>query len=97
MAEAIALPQSQPISIPFQFLRLIPCVALLAAIGFGGKFLVQILGACAKSHHWVFSNFEYVLWAILLGLFISNTIGLAKIFQPGVATYEFWLKAGIVL
>src|SRR5208282_3176956 len=23
--------------------------------------------------------------------------GLAKIFQPGVATYEFWLKAGIVL
>jgi len=97
MADAIALPQSQPISIPFRFLRLIPGVALLAAIGYAGKFLEQNLGAYAKSHHWVFPNIEYVLWAILLGLFISNTIGLAKIFQPGVATYEFWLKAGIVL
>ena len=97
MADAIALPQSQPISIHSQFFRLIPGVALLAAIGLAGKFLEQNLGAYAKSHHWIFPNIEYVLWAILLGLFISNTIGVAKIFQPGVATYEFWLKAGIVL
>jgi len=97
MADAIALPQAPPISIRSQFFRLIPGVALLAVIGYAGKFLEQNLGAYAKSHHWVFPNIEYVLWAILLGLFISNTIGLAKIFQPGVATYEFWLKAGIVL
>ena len=97
MADAIALPQSQPLSIPFRFLRLIPGIVLLAAIGYAGKFLEQHVGAYAKSHHWVFPNIEYVLWAILLGLFISNTIGVAKIFQPGVATYEFWLKAGIVL
>jgi uncharacterized integral membrane protein (TIGR00698 family) len=38
-----------------------------------------------------------VLWAILIGLFISNVFGLAEIFKPGVATYEFWLKTGIVL
>jgi uncharacterized integral membrane protein (TIGR00698 family) len=97
MADAIALPQAPPLSIRSQFFRLIPGVALLAAIGYAGKFLEQNLGAYAKSHHWVFPNIEYVLWAILLGLFISNTIGLAKIFQPGVATYEFWLKGGIVL
>jgi uncharacterized integral membrane protein (TIGR00698 family) len=97
MADAIAFPQSQPLSIPFRFLRLIPGIVLLAAIGYAGKFLEQHVGAYAKSHHWVFPNIEYVLWAILLGLFISNTIGVAKIFQPGVATYEFWLKAGIVL
>src|SRR5208283_569377 len=97
MADAIALPQAPPISIRSQFFRLIPGVALLAVIGYAGKFLEQNLGAYAKSHHWVFPNIEYVLWAILLGLFIPNTIGVAKIFQPGVATYEFWLKAGIVL
>jgi uncharacterized integral membrane protein (TIGR00698 family) len=38
-----------------------------------------------------------VLWAILLGLVISNTVGVPEIFRAGVATYEFWLKAGIVL
>jgi uncharacterized integral membrane protein (TIGR00698 family) len=97
MADAIAIPQAPPISIRTHFLRLIPGIALLAAIGYAGKFLELHLGAYAKSHHWVFPNIEYVLWAILLGLFISNTIGVAKIFQPGVATYEFWLKAGIVL
>ena len=97
MADAIALPQAPPISIRTQFFRLIPGVLLLAAVGYAGKFLEQNIGAYAKSHHGVFPNIEYVLWAILLGLFISNTIGVAKIFQPGVATYEFWLKAGIVL
>src|SRR5271166_6110471 len=97
MADAIALPQAPPFSIRTQFFRLIPGVLLLAAIGYAGKFLEHNVNAYAKSHHWVFPNIEYVLWAILLGLFISNTIGLAKIFQPGVATYEFWLKAGIVL
>jgi integral membrane protein len=38
-----------------------------------------------------------VLWAILFGLIVSNTIGVPALFRPGVATYEFWLKAGIVL
>jgi uncharacterized integral membrane protein (TIGR00698 family) len=30
-------------------------------------------------------------------LAISNTVGVPVIFRSGVATYEFWLKAGIVL
>ena len=97
MADAIVLPQSQPISIHNQFFRLIPGIALLAAVGYAGKFIEHYLGAYAKSHHWIFPNIEYVLWAILIGLVISNTVGVAKFFQPGVATYEFWLKAGIVL
>src|SRR5947208_6186445 len=28
---------------------------------------------------------------------IANTVGVAQVFRPGVATYDFWLKAGIVL
>jgi uncharacterized integral membrane protein (TIGR00698 family) len=80
-----------------RFLRVVPGVLLLAAIGYVGKLLEQNVGAYAKAHHWVFPNIEYVLWAILLGLVISNTIGVPEIFRSGVATYEFWLKAGIVL
>jgi uncharacterized integral membrane protein (TIGR00698 family) len=97
MADAIVLPQNPTISLHSRFLRLIPGVALLAVIGFAGKLLEKNVNAYAKSHHFAFPNIEYVLWAILLGLFISNVFGLAEIFKPGVATYEFWLKAGIVL
>ena len=97
MADAIVLPQNPSISLPSRFLRLIPGVALLAVIGFAGKLLEKNGNAYAKSHHFAFPNIEYVLWAILIGLFISNVFGLAEIFKPGVATYEFWLKTGIVL
>jgi uncharacterized integral membrane protein (TIGR00698 family) len=97
MADAIALPQSPSLSLRSQFFRLIPGVILLVVIGYAGKLLEKNVNAYAKSHHWIFPNIEYVLWAILIGLVISNVFGLAEIFRPGVATYEFWLKAGIVL
>jgi uncharacterized integral membrane protein (TIGR00698 family) len=97
MADAVVLPQVQPVQPALRFLRIIPGVLLLGGIGYAGKLLEQNVGKYAKAHHWVFPNIEYVLWAILLGLIISNTIGVPEIFRSGVATYEFWLKAGIVL
>src|SRR6201994_1884829 len=97
MADAIALPQAPPISVRTQFFRLIPGVGLLLAIGYAGKLLEKNVNGYAKAHHWIFPNIEYVLWAILIGLFISNVVGVAEIFKPGIATYEFWLKTGIVL
>jgi uncharacterized integral membrane protein (TIGR00698 family) len=97
MADAIALPHVTPARPAFQFLRIIPGVLLLAAVGYAGKLLEKNVGAYAKAHHWTFPNIEYVLWAILIGLVISNTIGVPQIFRSGVATYDFWLKAGIVL
>jgi uncharacterized integral membrane protein (TIGR00698 family) len=75
----------------------VPGVLLLAAVGYAGKLLEKNVGAYARSHHWTFPNIEYVLWAILIGLAISNTVGVPSLFRAGVATYEFWLKAGIVL
>jgi uncharacterized integral membrane protein (TIGR00698 family) len=77
--------------------RIVPGVLLLAAIGYGGKFLERSINTYAKAHHVTFPNIEYVLWAILIGLAIANTIGVPKLFQAGVNTYEFWLKLGIVL
>jgi uncharacterized integral membrane protein (TIGR00698 family) len=97
MADAIALPQVRPAQPALQLFRVIPGVLLLAGVGYAGKLLEKNVGAYAKAHQWIFPNIEYVLWAILIGLAISNTVGVPQIFRAGVATYEFWLKSGIVL
>jgi uncharacterized integral membrane protein (TIGR00698 family) len=82
---------------PVSAASLMPGILLLAVVGYAGKFIEHFIGAYGKAHHLVLPNIEYVLWAILIGLAISNTIGVPVIFRSGVATYEFWLKAGIVL
>jgi uncharacterized integral membrane protein (TIGR00698 family) len=97
MATSIAIPRGQSNSTPLGVLRLIPGILLLAVVGYSGKFLEKFLNTYAKTHHWTFPNIEYVLWAIVIGLVISNLLSVPKIFQPGIATYEFWLKLGIVL
>jgi uncharacterized integral membrane protein (TIGR00698 family) len=74
-----------------------PGILLLAAVGYAGKFIEHFIATYGKEHHLVLPNIEYVLWAILIGLTVSNTIGVPAIFRSGVSTYEFWLKTGIVL
>lgn len=96
MSEAIAI-QRPPIALPWRFLRLVPGVALLFAIGYAGKLTEAILRDYGKAHHLALPQIEYVLWAIVFGLVIANTVGVAQVFRPGIATYDFWLKAGIVL
>jgi uncharacterized integral membrane protein (TIGR00698 family) len=76
---------------------LFPGILLLAAVGYAGKFVEHTIAVYGKAHHLILPNIEYVLWAIVFGLLISNTIGVPAIFRAGVATYEFWLKTGIVL
>ena len=78
-------------------LRFVPGIILLAVIGFAGKFIEQSIAGYGKVHHLSLPNIEYVLWAILIGLAISNTIRIPEVFKAGIATYEFWLKVGIVL
>src|SRR5215469_11668687 len=97
MATSVAIAQVRPVNPVLQALKVVPGIVLLAGVGYAGKLLESNVGKYAKSHHWTFPNIEYVLWAILIGLAVSNLFGLAEIFKPGVATYEFWLKAGIVL
>ena len=75
---------------------LLPGLLLLAFIGFLGKLTEQSIAAYGKAHQLHLPNIEYVLWAIIYGLIVANTIGIPAIFRPGVATYEFWLKLGIV-
>ncbi len=97
MADAIAIPQTQLDRQLLRALRLLPGLLLLATVGYAGKLLEQNAGAFAKANHWAAPNIEYVLWAIVIGLVVSNTTGVPDVCRAGVATYEFWLKAGIVL
>jgi uncharacterized integral membrane protein (TIGR00698 family) len=97
VSSSVAIPNiavQNPLS---RILRLLPGVALLAAIGFAGKILEQSINRYVKAHHIVFPNIEYVLWAIVIGLLIGNILTVPKFFDAGIATYDFWLKAGIVL
>jgi uncharacterized integral membrane protein (TIGR00698 family) len=84
-------------SLTTRFVQTLPGVALLFGIGLLGKVLEHTLTVLRMRYHLLLPQIEYVLWAIVLGLLISNTVGVAKIFRPGVATYELWLKLGIVL
>jgi len=93
---SIAVPQGPSLSPLNNLVRLVPGVLLLAGIGYLGKFIERSINTYAKANHLTIPNIEYVLWAILIGLLVSNTVGIPKVFEPGVATYEFFLKAGIV-
>src|SRR6185437_512764 len=97
MASSSALTLPRPLSWPGKVLALAPGIILLTLVGLAGKVLEQSIARYTRAHHLVVPNIEYVLWAIAIGLLISNTIGVAEIFKPGIATYEFWLKSGIVL
>jgi len=80
-----------------RLIELAPGIALLLAIGYSGKLIEQTIAAYGKANHLALPNIEYVLWAIIFGLVVANTVGVPAIFRAGVETYEFWLKAGIVL
>jgi uncharacterized integral membrane protein (TIGR00698 family) len=95
--QSAVLEPSRPIQLPERFLGLLPGIGLLLVIGYLGKLAEEGVRTYGKAHHQALPNIEYVLWAILFGLIVANTVGLPKVFRAGVATYEFWLKAGIVL
>jgi uncharacterized integral membrane protein (TIGR00698 family) len=97
MATSIVIPQAAPLPWFRRALRVIPGILLLASVGYLGKFLEQFIARYAKAHHLTIPNIEYVLWAILIGVVLANTIGVPEIFRAGVNTYDFWLKTGIVL
>jgi uncharacterized integral membrane protein (TIGR00698 family) len=77
-------------------LEYVPGVLLLVAIGLLGKYAQVWWNSAAHQQHWRVPDIEYVLWAIVFGLLVTNTVGLHRIFRAGVQTYEFWLKIGIV-
>ena len=97
MADSIALPRLRPISPRFTCSNCFPASRCWPRSDMRANCSSKPSRRYAKAHHLVIPNIEYVLWAILIGLVISNTVTIPEVFLPGIATYEFWLKAGIVL
>ncbi|HEX6985427.1 MAG TPA: putative sulfate exporter family transporter, partial [Planctomycetaceae bacterium] len=67
------------------------------AAGFVAVFLLALLafvltGQKVVEHY----NLEYALWALLVGLLISNTVGTPALLRPAART-EFYIKTGLVL
>jgi uncharacterized integral membrane protein (TIGR00698 family) len=69
-----------------RFLLAFPVIFVLAAAGF----------LIAGNRSVNFYGMEYVLWALALGLLISNTVGVPRWLKPAVNT-EFYIKIGLVL
>ena len=96
----VALPRSSTptfLSPVRRALNLLPGVILLGLIGYVGKVAEQSIAAYGRANHLTLPNIEYVLWAIIFGLLVANTIGVPAACEAGIETYEFWLKTGIVL
>lgn len=65
--------------------------------GFVGIFLLATLAYVLAGQEVVkHYNLEYALWALAVGLIISNTIGTPEFLKPAVKT-EFYIKTGLVL
>jgi uncharacterized integral membrane protein (TIGR00698 family) len=97
MTTAVVSRPSVALSAPRRWLSLLPGLLVLGVIGYAGKITEQAIAAYGRTQHLTLPNIEYVLWAIIFGLVIANTIGVPAICQAGIETYEFWLKTGIVL
>lgn len=70
----------------WKFVRAFAVVFVLAIIAFlmGGQKTMEVY------------NLEYALWALLVGLFISNTIGTPRWLEPAMRT-ELYIKSGLIL
>ncbi|MGO9307825.1 MAG: YeiH family protein [Spirochaetia bacterium] len=77
-------------------LRLLPGLVLIFALAICGKFLSDWLQAVIVIN-WVRSLASNVIIAIIGGMIIGNLVPLPKLLVPGIASYEFFLKVGIVL
>jgi len=71
--------------------------AVKFAFGFLGVFSLALVSYVLAGQEVIkHYNLEYALWAVLLGLLISNTIGTPKWLSAATRT-EFYIKTGLVL
>lgn len=78
MSASVSIPLVETQNPRLNVLRLVPGILLLAGIGYAGKVIEKSVNTYGKTHHLIFPNIEYVLWAILIGLLISNLLTIRK-------------------
>jgi len=66
-------------------------------LAFTGVFLLAVVSYLLAGQNVVKNyNLEYALWALVVGLLISNTLGTPQFLRPAIQT-EFYIKTGLVL
>lgn len=65
-------------------------------IAFTGFFLITCVVRFVSSQVTLNQYLEYAFWALLIGLLISNTVGVPHWLKPAINT-EFYIKTGLVL
>ena len=63
----------------------LPGLLLMFLVGYAGKHIAHYIPYC-----------EYVLLAIAIGMLVRNMVRLPAVCLPGIATYDLWLKTGVV-
>lgn len=61
-----------------------------------GVLFLLLLGIFARLFNSVLPVDNHLVIAIIIGVFMANTIGIPKFAESGVKTYSHWLEAGIV-
>lgn len=63
---------------------------------FLGLFVLAIIVRLISAEYTLNRYLEWAFWAIVVGLLVSNTVGVPKWLRPAVQT-EFYIKAGLVI
>lgn len=60
-----------------------------------GLFVISVLVRFVSAEYTLNRYLEWAFWALIIGLLISNTVGVPKWLKPAVQT-EYYIKAGLV-
>ncbi|MDO4322146.1 MAG: putative sulfate exporter family transporter [Lachnospiraceae bacterium] len=63
---------------------------------FLGLFVLAVIVRLISAEYTLNRYLEWAFWAIVVGLLVSNTVGVPKWLRPAVQT-EFYIKAGLVI
>ncbi len=66
--------------------KYLPGICLMFIVGYAGKIVANYI-----------PHTEYVLFAIAIGMIVRNVFTLPEFFTPGIASYDLWMKTGVVL
>lgn len=65
-------------------------------IGFTGLFLISVIVRLISAEYTANRYLEWAFWALVVGLIISNTVGVPNWLKPAVRT-EYYIKTGLVV
>ena len=63
---------------------------------FAGLFVISLIVRLVSAEYTLNRYLEWAFWALIIGLSISNTIGVPKWLRPAIRT-EFYIKTGLVI